>query len=81
MQGINSGFFRKRHFLNENLSKIFNFFCYVKFWNIIQLLKPLLCGCEISCSSFLNDQSGNVQIKLLSVIPPFLSYFLISCHN
>ena len=30
MQIINSGFFRKRHFLNENINKTFNFFCYVK---------------------------------------------------
>ena len=67
--------------MNDNLSKAFNFFCYVKFWNIIELLKPFLCGFRISCSSFLDDQSGNVQIKLFSAIPPFFSYFLISCHN
>ena len=81
MQSINSRFFRKRHFLNENVSKIFNFICYVKFWNTIQLFKSFLCSFGISCSSFLDDQSGNVQIKLFSAIPPFFSYFLISCCN
>ena len=81
MQSIYSCFCRQRNFLDQYICKLLNFFRYVEFRDVIQLLKPLLCGIRVASSGLLENQGGYVQLELVPVFPPLFSYFLICRHN